>query len=142
MVLVFHYWNLCLTCDNNVQRTNPGRRLIQTLAKKAALQSVDPELTPYDFRMAQCCIKKQANWKAMGTVDSSHSYGKATLGSGPQRFLPCLNWRQEVELSRLRTSHHRLVKLPRSLRVLNVVCSVAFQELSICCLFALRPGNW
>ena len=107
-----------------------GNELADTLAKKAALQSVDPELTPYDFRMAQCCIKKQANWKAMGTVDSSHSYSKATLGSGPQRFLPCLTRGQEVELSRLRTSHHRLVKLPRVTAGFKCCLFCGFQDTS------------
>eukprot|EP01060_Flectonema_neradi_P016568 TRINITY_DN2318_c1_g1_i7.p1 TRINITY_DN2318_c1_g1~~TRINITY_DN2318_c1_g1_i7.p1 ORF type:complete len:420 (+),score=24.95 TRINITY_DN2318_c1_g1_i7:131-1390(+) len=90
-----------------------GNEMADKLAKEAALStSLEITLTPMDFRMAQCSIRNQVRREWLNARNNS-SHEAATNFGRVQRFHESLSRSEEIQIARLRTSHHHLVKMPR-----------------------------
>ena len=90
-----------------------GNELADSQASKAA-SSDTLQITEvaFDYRMVQCSITNQVNKIWLRERDSNHVHYWSTLGGRIQRFHPNLKRADEVHISRLRTGHHHLIKIP------------------------------
>eukprot|EP01060_Flectonema_neradi_P009816 TRINITY_DN169_c1_g1_i1.p1 TRINITY_DN169_c1_g1~~TRINITY_DN169_c1_g1_i1.p1 ORF type:complete len:493 (+),score=-2.62 TRINITY_DN169_c1_g1_i1:172-1650(+) len=91
-----------------------GNEIADVFAGRAA-RAVDIPIknVPFDFRMAQCSIRNQSMRLWLGMRGHQHVHSLATGGGKRQRFHPTLSRKEEMEVARLRSGHHRLVKQPR-----------------------------
>ena len=90
-----------------------GNEMADSLANKAAASAIPLTVVKFDYRMTQCSVnnKIRRNWYEQRST--SHVHSLSTMGRGAQRFHPDLNREGEMQIARLRTGHHPLVKQPR-----------------------------
>eukprot|EP01060_Flectonema_neradi_P015024 TRINITY_DN2170_c2_g1_i2.p1 TRINITY_DN2170_c2_g1~~TRINITY_DN2170_c2_g1_i2.p1 ORF type:complete len:273 (+),score=-9.62 TRINITY_DN2170_c2_g1_i2:391-1209(+) len=89
-----------------------GNELADSLAAEAASSDLPIDRVPFDFRMAQCTVNNTITRRWSNRCDQLHVHTLATRGGLTQKFHPSLSRPEEIQIARLRTGHHFLIKRP------------------------------